>query len=127
MVVVVIAGVRDGSASAAVATLGGCGPGGGCCGDVVVDFDGDDSTVAAGAALGGLGASVGQGWAMAGCRSNRTVGVGGLHRTAALLCSGGRCVGGGGGRASRGLAARHFVCRIWWKVLWLIVCWCLIE
>ena len=121
--VVVIAGVRDDSTGAAGATLGGRGPGGGWCGDVVVDFDGDDSTSAAGAALGGLmlGAGVGHGWAMTGGRSNRIMGVGGLKRTAALLCSGGRCVGGGGGRASRGLAARHIVCSICGKVLWLIV------
>ena len=97
MVVVVIAGLRDSSRGAAGATPSGSGPGGDWCGDVVVDVDGDDCTAAAVAALGGLGAGVGNGWAMAGCRSNRIVGVGGLERTAALLRSGGRCVGGGGG------------------------------
>ena len=121
--VVVIAGLRDSSRGAAGATPGGSGRGGDRCGDVVVDVDGDDRTAAAVAALGGFGAGVGNGWAMAGCRSNCIVGVGGLERTAALLCSGGRCVGGGGGRASCGLAARHFVCRICGKVLLLIVCW----
>ena len=124
MDVVVIAGLGDGSRGAAGATPGGSCPGGDWCGDVVVDVDRDDSTAEAVAALGGLGAGVGKGWAMTGCRSNRILGVCGLSRTAALLGRRGRSSGGGGGRASRGLAARHFVC--FWicrKVLLSIVCW----
>ena len=121
MDVVVIAGLGDGGVAGA--TPCGSGPGGDWCGDVVVDVDGDDSTAAAVAALGGLGAGVGKGWSMTGCRSICIMRVCGLSRTAALLGSRGRSSGGGGGRASRGLAARQFVCRICGKVLLLIVCW----